>query len=82
MAKKLTPQQLVVKQQKAIAKNTNIENLLMDAETIKQKIVKQRTAWDDSDKVFRKNIDALEKDHNIAKRLIRYKRDQIIAKTK
>lgn len=82
MAKKLTPQQKRVQLDKNVAKAFKIEALLMDAESIKQQIDKVNANWAKAAKKFNETIKLLEVKQNRAKRLLRYKREQIVARNK
>jgi len=82
MAKKLSPQQKRVQEEKNIAKGTKIENLLMDSEVIKQQIDKSESIYKKLTRKHRETISKLEIKQNKAKRLIKYKRDQIVARNK
>ena len=80
--KKLSPQQLRVKEEQSLAKRTKIENLLMDSEVIKQLIDKENSDYTKFTRKHRETITKLEINQNKAKRLLRYKRDQIIQRNK
>jgi len=80
--KKLTPQQIRVGVEKQLAKNSKIEDLLIDSETIKQQIDERRDELNKFASVTNKTIKNLEVKQHRAKRLIRYKREQIVSKKK